>query len=141
MITQQLPRWRQVRQAELAAEHLAPGSLALPAPQQRAIEVELGDSRVPAGARSFARAAIRHGWIVRATYARGPLQDARGTRYKIVDSLMIQCRKTLGDTQASVNACWTDGKADDCGYVVAGQGRLIKVTEGKRLLSSEDATK
>lgn len=138
MITEQLPRWRQVRQAEMAAEGGTVRALTLPAPEQRATEVPLDDPRVPGGARAFARAAIRGGWIMRATYARGPLSAAHGRSYKIVDSLMVQCRKALGEHRAAVNACWTDGKADQCGHVVAGQGRLIKITEGKLLLSQDN---
>jgi len=137
--TQALSRWRQVRQAELRAQGEPDrGSVSLPEPVQRAVEVELTDPRVPDGARWFAKAAIRQGWVVRATYARGPLQTARGRTYKIVDSLMIQCRKTLGGAGAAINACWIDGKADTCGHVVAGQGRVVKISEGRRLLTCEE---
>jgi hypothetical protein len=132
-----LPAWQAVRRAELAACHTEPAEPdPLPAPECRAVDVDLLDERVPKAARGFAKEAIRLGWVARASYARGPRPGGREGMFKIVDSVLITCTRK----GASVRVQWLDGKTDQCGHTIDGLGTIIKITEGKRLLISGGVT-
>lgn len=93
-------RWRDERDAtHRIPPHPAPEVSARPA----------SDSEVPRMALSLRVAAERVGWVVRVTYARGTLMDARGrAAERVVDSIALRMRHSDG-RRAIVT--WIDGKA------------------------------
>ena len=102
--------------------------------------VALEDERVPRAARQFAVAAQRAGWSVEITYARGPQRGAREGTFKISDSILVACSRHppwTGGGREHVRAQWLGGKADECGHTVDGQGVLMTISQGKRLLTQE----
>ncbi len=70
------------------------------------------DAEIPGGARQVRKLAETHGWLVRATYARGTTPDRRVRKEmrpgKVVDSLALRMRR--GRERAV--AVWIDAKFD-----------------------------
>lgn len=82
----------------------------LPEPEVRATPIDVGDDRLPRGAKTHINRARKAGWTVTATYARGPVaHGTTGKLLRVVDSVVVRARLAEGPRVAV--ACWrTDAK-------------------------------
>lgn len=90
-------------------------STRIPEPEVARVLVELDDERVPGGARTIARKAVKHGWKVLVSYARGPerVQSAQEAeegdliRYAQADSILVRGHRLSSTGQRqSFAASW-----------------------------------
>lgn len=65
----------------------------IPAPEVRSTPIEIGDPRLPGGAKTIINLARKNGWTAWATYARGPrVHSTTGALLEISDNVLVRLR-------------------------------------------------
>ena len=113
------------REAADVEEEIEPVSL--PEPEVRAVPIDIGDPRLPQGAKNKINLGRKNGWTAEATYSRGPRTHAtHGTLLGISDYVVVRLRLDGSDRRAV--ACWQDGKLLFAYALVADLDRRVYTT-------------
>lgn len=96
-----------------------PEPFVIPPPEVTSTPIDIGDERLPGGAKIVLNAARREGWTATATYSRGSRMHAsQGTILGVSDFVVVRARLDGAD-QVAV-ASWKDGGFD---YAYVGEIR------------------
>ncbi len=113
--------------------------LVIPEPEVRAHEVDWTDKATwPQGARTIGNLAVKHGFSVRASHARGPwIGDTPLRVLRICDSLLLRMRH---DDGRRASALWlTDGHGDwglECAFILTPWLQMVKSAPFKDYLKT-----
>lgn len=92
-------------------EEAPPDNTIIPPPEVTSTPIDLGDPRLPNGAKDRIKQARKEGWTATATYSRGPrTHSLHGTVLGISDYVQVKFRPLVDRDCPAAVASWQDGK-------------------------------
>lgn len=105
-------KWAEIKRlmahhGKIREEEAGPDNTIIPEPEVRATPIDIGDPRLPGGAKQVLKLARQHGWKDRTTYSRGPwLHAGNWTVIDISDLVLVR----LIRGREMLSAEWRNGK-------------------------------